>query len=118
PSRLTSSTDVNSTAAPLSPSSFSTSMTCPGVTRYCLPPLAMTASMDSDLPRRWGALTLASVYKTIRRRPASTPRRARARRPRTPSRRLQVIRQLLPHEEPRPVHARLHRREADAQGLG
>src|SRR5689334_16409374 len=35
----------NSTAAPISPAIVSTSIVCPGVTRYCLPPVSMTAYM-------------------------------------------------------------------------
>src|SRR5262249_16577722 len=109
PSRLTSSTDLNSTAAPFSPGSFSTEMICPVVTQYCLPPVAITASMASDLSL---PLTSTSVHETTRRRPRSTSGRPGA------SGRLHVLGQALADEQPRAVDPRLHGRQADAQGLG
>src|SRR5881628_2194950 len=47
PSWLTSRTWLNSTELPLGLPSRSTLITCPGATRYCLPPVAITASMFS-----------------------------------------------------------------------
>jgi hypothetical protein len=54
PSRVTSSTEVKATSAPLSPGSFSTEIVWPSATRYCLPPVAMTASM---FPGSYGRLS-------------------------------------------------------------
>src|ERR1043166_5103946 len=71
PSLFTSSTEANATSAPLSPGSFSTEMTCPSATRYCLPPVAMTASMPTELLR---TDDVTSVYKTIASRGWSTSR--------------------------------------------
>ena len=52
PSRVTSNTDRNSMEEPVSPGSFSIEMTCPGATRYCLPPVAMTASITQTFLNR------------------------------------------------------------------
>src|SRR5438132_8567510 len=111
PSRATSSTRRNSIDAPVSPGSFSIEMTCPGATRYCLPPVAMTASMDPDLsePPR-----VTSPYLSTRRRPAQLPPGPRGRLLRA----LHVLGEALAHEQARPVHPRLHRRQADAERLG
>src|SRR5687768_12921811 len=48
----TSRTWLNSTMAPASASSFSTRTTVPSLTRYCLPPVAMTAYMIEWTPKR------------------------------------------------------------------
>src|SRR5262249_60898119 len=45
PPLLTSRTCLNSTGEPAGRSRRSTLITCPGATRYCLPPVAITASM-------------------------------------------------------------------------
>ena len=45
---------LNSTVAPASASSFSTRTTVPSLTRYCLPPVAMTAYMIVRTPKRAG----------------------------------------------------------------
>jgi len=50
-------TSFDSTAVPTSPSIFSTRISVPGSTRYCLPPVRMTANaMNEDcaayLPRK------------------------------------------------------------------
>jgi len=85
-------------------------MTWPVVTRYCLPPVAMTASMNV---RPFPSLVVTSRYLTIRAPKASTNRVGRPR-----SDAGQVIRELLAHEEPGPVHPGLHRGQADPQRLG
>src|ERR1700704_2767381 len=109
PSRLTSRTDLNSTAAPFSPGSFSTEMTCPVVTQYCLPPVAITASISRTFLYR---VTSTRLHETTRQRLASTS----ARIPRA-SGRLHVLGEALADEEPRAVDPRLHGGEDDGQRL-
>src|SRR5436190_1391509 len=106
PSLLTRSTEANSTVAPLSPARRSTAITWPVVTRYCLPPVAITASMRIQ--------PFAGVWSDSRLWNHSGRAGVNSRR----SARLQIIRQLLTHPEPRAVHARLHGRQADAERLG
>ena len=48
PSPPTASTSVKVTVPPASASSFSTFSTAFGVTRYCFPPVRMTANMGSN----------------------------------------------------------------------
>src|SRR4030095_11667225 len=97
-------------AAPFSPGSFSTEMTCPVVTQYCLPPVAITASMASDLSL---PVTSARIHETTRRRFASTREPAAYR----VSGRLHVLGEPLADEKARAVHPRLHGRQADAERL-
>src|SRR6185437_6679455 len=52
PSLPTASTSVKVTVPPGSASSFSTFSTAFGVTRYCFPPVRMTANMTFDFPRQ------------------------------------------------------------------
>src|SRR5256712_4952180 len=104
PSLLTRTTEANSTVAPLSPARRSTAMTCPVVTRYCLPPVAITASMRAQ-PFPGRGVTVA--YGTTAAGRASTS-------PVGP----EILGQLLAHPEPRAVHARFHRGQADAKRLG
>src|SRR2546423_6645353 len=104
PSLLTSSTEANSTVAPLSPARRSTAMTCPVVTRYCLPPVAITASMRRQ-PFPGRGVTVA-YGTTAAGRASTSPVGA------------EILGQLLAHPQPRAVHARFHRGQADAERLG
>src|SRR5207244_3702214 len=104
PSLWTSSTEATSTLPPLSPARRSTAMPCPVVTRYCLPPVASTASMRAQ-PFPGRGVTVA--YGTTAAGRASTS-------PVGP----EILGQLLAHPEPRAVHARFHRGQADAERLG
>src|SRR5262245_30126397 len=123
PSLFTSRTFVNSTEAPLLDPSRSTWITWPGATRYCLPPVAITASMSWNPSPQWKWSPLPSrAHIRPRHRGGSQARRALSAPPDRPtsprSRCRQVVRQALPQEQTRAVHARLHRRQADVQGLG
>src|SRR5207302_3078780 len=106
PSLLTSSTEANSTVAPLSPARRSTAMSCPVVTRYCLPPVAITASMRVQ-PFPGVGVTVAYGTTAVGR--ASTRGR---------SARLHIVGELLADPQPRAMHPRLHRGQADAERLG
>src|SRR5947209_7139964 len=48
PSFESASTRSNSTSAPMSPEIVSTWIVCPGATRYCFPPVSMTAYMTQN----------------------------------------------------------------------
>src|SRR4029453_555017 len=138
PSRVTRRTERNSTAAPFSPGTFSMETSWPGATRYCLPPVAITASM-SDLSSCLGFGEPPSEHRPTPcvnnpsartafhrrasagwppapRRPAARP--ALGRRGPGALRRLHVLGELLAHEEARAMHARLHGRQTDAERLG
>src|SRR5713226_63745 len=101
-------------------------MTCPGATRYCLPPVAITASMPTTFLSRV-CLVIAARGTTLHPSPgiaASAYLTTGSRRKSSwtglyvPSGGPHVVAQPLAEEQPRAVHARLHGRQADVQRFG
>src|SRR5262249_16289893 len=121
PSWFTRSTCLNSTDSPWVLPRRSTLITCPGVTRYCLPPVLITPSITStpslrSLQPGWGFAAKAHE---------PTPRPDKSRSAPTcgdgtgaGSGDAEIAREALTQEQPRAVHARLHRGQADPQRLG
>src|SRR6185503_3184914 len=110
PSLLRSRTLSNSTEPPLATPRRSTLITWPGATRYCLPPVAITASMATALSSNE---LDASAYETTPRPAESsrTPLSALADRLRWRSRPArddlggpQIVGQAVAEEQPRAVY--------------
>src|SRR5262249_30819571 len=132
PSRVTRRTERNSTAAPFSPGTFSMETIWPGATRYCFPPVAITASM-SDLSSCVGFGEPPSEHRPtpcvnnpqarLGRRGPSPATACSAHIPGGPGdreqlRRFHVLGELLAYEEARAMHAGLHGGARDYEAPG